>query len=67
MVGKSKEETNGIPIKSFVGLKGKIYPYITEDKRECKRATGITKIAEEAKTIYEDYKNVLLNRVHTSQ
>ena len=34
MVGKSKEETNGIPIKSFVGLKGKMYAYITEDKRE---------------------------------
>ena len=67
VVGKSKEETNGIPIKSFVGLKGKMYAYMTEDKRECKRAKGITKIAEEAKTIYEDYKNVLLDRVYTSQ
>ena len=36
-----KDETCGVPIKSFVGLKGKMYTFIMEDKNECKKAKEI--------------------------
>ena len=47
-----------MPIKSFVGLKSKMYTFITEDNHESKKAKGI--IDDELK--YEDYKNALFNR-----
>ena len=36
-----KDETCGVPRKSFVGLKAKMYIYITEDKHKYRRAKGI--------------------------
>ena len=47
-----------MPIKGFVGLKSKMYTFITEDNHESKKAKGI--IDDELK--YEDYKNALFNR-----
>ena len=36
-----KDETSGMPIKSFVGLKANMYTFITEDKDECKKVKTI--------------------------
>ena len=41
IVGIMKDETCGVRIKSFVGLKAKMYTYIKKDKHECKKAKGI--------------------------
>ena len=38
-----KDETKGVPIKGFVGLKSKMYAFITEDKHESKRAKHTNK------------------------
>ena len=52
--------TCGMPIKSFVGLKGKISIYITKDKHECKKAKGINNSVAEDELKYENYKSILL-------
>ena len=35
--GKMENETSGVPIKGFVGLKSKICTFITEDNHESKK------------------------------
>ena len=41
VVGKMRNETCGLPIRGFVGLKSKIYTLITEEKHESKKANKI--------------------------
>ena len=51
-----------MPIKGLVGLKSKMYTFITEDNNESKKAKCIHKNIVEDEPKYEDYKNVLFNR-----
>lgn len=37
ILGKFKDEANGLPIKEFVGLKSKCYSYISDDDKETKK------------------------------
>ena len=58
-----KDETCGVPIKGFVGLKSKFYTFITEDNHESKKAKDINKnVADDEELKYEDCKNVLFNK-----
>ena len=41
VIGKMKDETKGIPIVEFVGLRSKMYRYVQNDKITCKKAKGI--------------------------
>ena len=58
VIGKMKDEAAGEQILEFVGLRSKMYSYITENK-ESKTAKGIKYIKKELK--HENYKDVLLN------
>ena len=49
-------------IKGFVGLKSKMYAFITEDKNESKRAKHTNKNVVDNDLKYENQKNVLFNR-----
>ena len=40
-VGKMKNETAGVAIEEFVGLKPKMYSYLVDDNSEHKKAKGI--------------------------
>ena len=43
MVGKMKDETAGVAMEEFSGLKPKMYSYWVDDDREYKKAKGINK------------------------
>ena len=56
-----KDETTGVAIEEFVGLKPKMYSYLVDDKSEQKKAKGVNKNV--AATISDnEYKDVLLNK-----
>ena len=43
IVGKIKDETAGVPIREFVGLKPKIYSFLVNDSSQHKKAKGVNK------------------------
>ena len=55
VLGKMKDEFNGVKIVGFVGLKSKMYSLISADDREVNKAKGINK-----KLRHEEYKDVLM-------
>ena len=61
MVGKMKDETTGVVIEEFVGLKSKVYSYLVDDNREHKKTKGINKNVV-ATVSHNEYKDVLLNK-----
>ena len=44
IVFKMKDETCGVPINGFIGLKSKMYTFTKEDNNECKKSEGINKV-----------------------
>ena len=61
VVGEMKDETAGVAIKEFVGLKPKIYSYLLDDNSEHKKAKGLNKNVV-ATISHNEYKDVLLNK-----
>lgn len=61
VLGKMKDETSGVPIVEFVGLKPKMYAYRTEKKEE-KRAKGVKKVVVEEDIHFKEYKDVVFNK-----
>ena len=61
VVGKMKDETAGVAIEEFVGLKSKMYLYLVDDNSEHKKAKGVNKNIV-ATISHNEYKNVLLNK-----
>ena len=64
-----KDETNGDPIIEFVGLRPKMYSFLTmkstaehEDIKDKHRAKGIDRVAS-AQLRHEDFKNQLVHPV----
>ena len=57
VVGKMKDETAGVAIKEFVGLKPNMYSYFVDDNNEHKNAKGVI-----VAIIHNEYKDVLLNK-----
>ena len=43
MVGKTKDETAGVTIEIFVGLKPKIYLYLVDDNSKHKKTKSVNK------------------------
>ena len=56
-----KDETTGVVIEKFVGLKSKVYSYLVDDNREHKKTMGINKNVV-ATVSHNEYKDVLLNK-----
>ena len=60
VVGKMEEETAGVAIEEFVGLKPKMYSDLVDDNGEHKKAKGVNKNV--VTTIsHNEYKDVLMN------
>lgn len=57
-LGKMKDETNGVPISEFVGLRSKMYSFVC-DQTEAKRAKGISKVTVDKELRHEHYKDTL--------
>lgn len=60
-VGYFKDETAGIPIVEFVGLKSKMYSNLLETMEEKKTCKGIKKNVKDYIIRHEDYKRTLLS------
>ena len=60
VVAKMKDETDGIAIKEFDGLKPKMYTFLVDDSSEHKRANDVNKNVVETIS-HSEYKDVLLN------
>ena len=56
-----KNETAGVPIEEFVGLKPKIYSYLVDDDSKHKKAKGVNKNVVVIIS-HNKYKVVLLNQ-----
>ena len=56
-----KDETDGIAIEEFVGLKPKMYSYLVDDNSEHKKAKGVNKNVD-ATISQNECKNVFLNK-----
>jgi hypothetical protein len=67
VLGKFKDEANSIPVKSFVGLRAKMYAMKYGDK-VLKRAKGVKRYALAKKISYNDYVRCLKENAtqHTS-
>lgn len=59
VVGKFKDETNGVAIKEFIGLQSKMYSYITEDNETTKKAKGVNKSTVKKCLSIDDYRTTL--------
>ena len=56
-----QDETAGVAIEEFVGLKPKMYLYLVDDNSEHKRAKGVNKNVV-ATISNKEYKDILLNK-----
>ena len=61
VISKMKDEAAGVPIREFVGLRSKMYSYITNQNKSGKTAKGIKKNVVKKDIKHENYKDVLLN------
>ena len=61
VIGKMKDETDGIAIEEFVELKPKMYLYLVDDNSEHKRAKSVNRNVV-ATISHNEYKDVLLNK-----
>ena len=57
VLGKTKDEFNGVKIAEFVGLKSKLYSLISVDDKEVNKAKGINK-----KLRHKEYRDALFNK-----
>ena len=63
IIGKFKDEVNGVPINEFVGLRAKMYSIKTEDVEEDKKkGKGIKKSVLKKEVKHQDYKDCLFER-----
>ena len=60
VIGKFKDETSGIPIVEFVGLRSKLYSYKLLNNKEHKRAKGINKEILKNNMHHSNYVNTLI-------
>ena len=61
VIGKFKDESAGIPITEFVGLRSKMYSYMKDNQKGGKTAKGIKKNVIKNNIIHDDYKETLFN------
>ena len=61
IIGKFKDETDGIPIKEFIGLRPKMYSIQLDNGKEKKTGKGIKKSVLKTDIKHADYKRCLFN------
>ena len=61
VVGKFKDETQGIPICEFIGLRSKMYSIKLDDDSEKKTAKGIVRNVIKNHLKHDNYKQILRN------
>ena len=59
VVGKFKDETQGIPISEFIGLRSKMYSTKLDDGSERKTAKGIVRNVIKNNLKHENFKRIL--------
>ena len=62
VIGKFKDESADSPIIEFVGLRSKVYSYLTNDDHNSKKNKGIKKSVVEKFITHNDYKECLFKR-----
>ena len=62
VVGKMKDETAGIPIQEFVGLRSKMYAFVYGEDCAKKTAKGVKRYVTETKMTVEDFKTCLFSQ-----
>ena len=65
LIGKFKDETQGIPITEFIGLRSKMYSYLKDNKHVGKTAKGIKKSVIKQDISHENYKETLFGNKQT--
>ena len=60
LIGKMKDETGGVAIEKFVGLKTKMYLFLVDDNSEHKKANVVNKNIA-TRISHNKYKDVLSN------
>ena len=60
VISKMKDETAGVMIEEFVGLKPKIYSFLVDENSEHKKAKSVNKNVAK-KITHSEYKDELLN------
>ena len=61
VIGKFKDESAGIPITEFVGLRSKMYSYVKDNEQTARMAKGIKKQVIKKNLTHDNYKEVLFN------
>ena len=61
VIGKFKDETAGIPITEFVGLRSKMYSYVKDNEQTARTAKGIKKQVIRKNITHDNYIDVLFN------
>ena len=62
VVGKFKDETDGVPIVEFVGLRSKMYSFEKMGGESVNRAKGVKKCVVSNVISHKDYRDTLLGR-----
>ena len=57
---KMKDETSGVSIEDFVGLRSEMYSFLADDRSAHKEASGVNKNVV-ARISHREYKDVMLN------
>ena len=61
VIGKFKDETAGILITEFIGLRSKMYSYVKDNEQTARTAKGIKKQVIKKILTHDNYKEVLFN------
>ena len=59
-----KDEACGVPLNIFVGLKVKMYTFITEENDQSKKSKELNNYVVDVELKYEDFKNIFFNNSH---
>ena len=59
VIGKFKDETAGVPIRGFIGLKSKMYSVSLDSGKNSKKAKGVKKNVIKKGISHQDYLDVL--------
>ena len=60
VIGKFKDETAGVPIDDFIGLKSKMYSVSLDSGKNSKKAKGVEKNVIQKGISHQDYSDVLI-------
>jgi hypothetical protein len=67
VLGKFKDETGGVPIKEFIGLRAKCYSFLTAENHTESKAKGVNKKALKAYLSHQHYREILYGETMDSK